>query len=109
MTPPAEDTPTSYVREPQGIHPPIDYPPYKSTALRHPEQPLVYLPHTITEITGPIGRDRVPAELDPNFSCAGRIVTDQDAARASPRSSQGPPTRGTLRQPLWGVQERRVS
>ena len=25
--------------------PPLDYPDYKSTALRHPKQPLVYLPH----------------------------------------------------------------
>ena len=34
-------------------HPPLDYPPYKSTQLRHPKQPLIYLPHTVTEITGP--------------------------------------------------------
>ena len=45
-------------------HPPLDYPPYKSTGLRHPKQPLVYLPHTRTETTGPVfgdlrcGRDR---------------------------------------------------
>jgi len=131
------DTPTSYGREPAGTHPPLDYPPYKSTALRHPKQPLVYLPHTITEITGPqlsaerpidepdqdltrqhegeplgeriilsgrvldtegkplrdtlveiwqanaAGRyahrtDRWPAPLDPNFSGAGRCVTDEE-------------------------------
>src|SRR5437764_883128 len=47
------DTPTSYVREPPDAHPPLDHPPYKSTALRHPKQPLVYLPQTVTEITGP--------------------------------------------------------
>jgi protocatechuate 3,4-dioxygenase beta subunit len=47
------DTPERYVREPDGTHPPLDYKPYKSTALRHPRQPLVYLPNTITEITGP--------------------------------------------------------
>ena len=50
---PVVDTPTNYLREPADAHPPLDYPPYKSTALRHPKQPLVYLPHTITEITGP--------------------------------------------------------
>jgi protocatechuate 3,4-dioxygenase, beta subunit len=129
------DTPTSYVREPPGAHPPMDHAPYKSTALRHPRQPLVYLPHTVTEITGPqlggelveqddddltrqhdgepigerivvfghvrdtegrplrdtlveiwqansAGRyrhksDRWPAPLDPNFSGAGRCVTDE--------------------------------
>src|SRR5438067_9293587 len=49
----SDETPTSYLREPEHAHPPLDYPPYKSTALRHPKQPLVYLPHTVTEITGP--------------------------------------------------------
>ena len=132
-----EDTPTGYLREPEDAQPPLDYPPYKSTALRHPKEPLVYLPHTVTEITGPrlgsermlgehdndltaqhegvpIGerivvsgsvfdtegrplrntlvevwqanaagryrhaRDTWPAELDPNFSGAGRTVTDQE-------------------------------
>jgi protocatechuate 3,4-dioxygenase beta subunit len=33
--------------------PPLDYPDYKSTALRHPKQPLVYLPEQVTETTGP--------------------------------------------------------
>src|SRR3954452_6451128 len=54
-----------YVREEPD--PPLDYPPYKSTALRHPKQPLVYLPHTITETTGPqLGQERVlgPADAD---------------------------------------------
>src|ERR1700749_4011586 len=50
---PIADTPTSYLREPEGAHPPPDFEGYKSTALRHPKQPLVYLPQTIPEITGP--------------------------------------------------------
>jgi protocatechuate 3,4-dioxygenase beta subunit len=33
--------------------PPLDYPDYRSTALRHPTQPLVYLPEQLTETTGP--------------------------------------------------------
>jgi|SRR5437588_7784427 len=131
----SDDTPVSYIREPEDAHPPLDYPPYRSTVLRHPTRPLVYLPHTLTEITGPqlgpelvresdndllaqhegspigeriivFGRvldtegkplrdtlvevwqanaagryrhvlDRWDAELDPNFSGAGRTVTDQ--------------------------------
>jgi protocatechuate 3,4-dioxygenase, beta subunit len=128
-----DDTPHCYARE--SDDPPLDWPSYKSSALRHPKQPLVYLPHTITEITGPqlsglisegdydltnqhtdgpigeriivsgrvldtegkplrdtlveiwqanaAGRyrhrwDRWPAPLDPNFSGAGRCVTDAD-------------------------------
>ena len=134
---PIIDTPSSYVREPAGIHPPLDFPGYKSTRLRHPKQPLIYLPQSMTELTGPAlvsatrigaldhdltrqhdgepigermtvsgrvfdtegkplrntlveiwqanacGRyrhrwDRFPAPLDPNFSGAGRCVTDDD-------------------------------
>ena len=33
--------------------PALDFPDYKSTALRHPKQPLVYLPDQLTETTGP--------------------------------------------------------
>ncbi len=120
-----------------GSHPDRDYPDYRSTRLRHPKEPLIYLPHTVTEETGPqlgargplgeldndltrqhegepigerisvTGRvldgegrpirdalieiwqanaggryrhrwDRWPAPLDPNFSGAGRCVTDTD-------------------------------
>jgi len=132
---PLTETPTSYKREPEGAHPPMDFEAYKSTALRHPKQPLVYLPQAITEITGPqlsglvkegdndltiqhdgepigeritvsgrvfdtegkplrdtlveiwqanaAGRylhkwDRWPAPLDPNFSGAGRTVSDRE-------------------------------
>lgn len=112
-----------------------DYPGYKSTALRAPKRPLVPIPQTLSEITGPLyghemirpldhdltrqhagealgeriivagrvldedgrpvpntlveiwqanasGRyihalDQHPAPLDPNFSGAGRVVTDE--------------------------------
>jgi protocatechuate 3,4-dioxygenase beta subunit len=116
--------------------PPYLYPDYKSTRLRAPEKPLVILPHTLSEVTGPVyghrrigeldndltrqhegeplgeriivtgrvldgagrpvrnslievwqanaaGRyvhhgDRHPAPLDPNFSGAGRCLTDDE-------------------------------
>jgi protocatechuate 3,4-dioxygenase beta subunit len=125
-----------YHREPPGTHPPLDFPAYRATRLRHPSQPLVPLPHRLTEVTGPLlgegrgsatdhdltvqhpgeplgerivvegrvlegdgrpvagtlvevwqanagGRyrhdgDRHPAPLDPNFSGAGRCVTDAE-------------------------------
>jgi protocatechuate 3,4-dioxygenase, beta subunit len=145
---PVAQTPTDYGRDPAGVHPPLDYPDYKSTALRHPRRPLVYLPHTITEITGPrlgseliaesdndltrqhdempIGerivlsgrvfdtegkplrgtlveiwqansagryrhrRDRWPASLDPNFSGAGRCLTDDDGRYSFTTIKPGP-------------------
>jgi protocatechuate 3,4-dioxygenase, beta subunit len=140
-------TPTSYVREGEP-DPPLDYKPYKSTALRHPKQPLIYLPQGITEITGPqlgselvkegdndltrqhaaepigeriavsgrvfdtegkplrgtlveiwqanaAGRykhkwDRWPAELDPNFSGAGRAITDDEGRYTFTTIKPGP-------------------
>jgi protocatechuate 3,4-dioxygenase, beta subunit len=44
--------PGSYRRVPPGVHPPPD-PAYKSTALRHPKEPLVIIPQTLSELTGP--------------------------------------------------------
>src|SRR3954447_5693089 len=62
---PVTDTPEHYLREGPEAHPPLDYPPYKSTARRHPKQPLVYLPHSVTEITGPrLGEALVLGEND---------------------------------------------
>ncbi|KAE8762624.1 protocatechuate 3,4-dioxygenase subunit beta [Georgenia thermotolerans] len=39
---------------PRGVHPPLDSPEYRSTALRHPTQPLVLLPQRLTELTAPV-------------------------------------------------------
>jgi len=116
------------------VHPAYDYAGYRSAAKRSPKQPLVILPHTLSELTGPVyghesvrpgdddlttghagdplgeriivhghvldeaarlvpntlieiwqcnaaGRyvhvvDQHPAPLDPNFTGAGRVVTD---------------------------------
>jgi protocatechuate 3,4-dioxygenase beta subunit len=125
-----------YPRPAAGTHPPNDSPGYRSTILRHPKEPLVIIPHTLSELTGPVypygrmepsdndltrqhaseplgeriivqgrvldedgrpipqtlvevwqanaaGRyahrvDDHPAPLDPNFSGAGRTVTDEE-------------------------------
>jgi protocatechuate 3,4-dioxygenase beta subunit len=126
----------TYRKPPDGTHPPNDSPGYRSTALRHPKEPLIVIPQTLTELTGPMypygrietsdsdltrqhagepqgeriivqgrvldangrpipntlveiwqanaaGRythrvDQHQAPLDPNFSGAGRTVTDAD-------------------------------
>ena len=44
--------PHPYAREDDG-QPPSLHPPYRSTAARSPHQPLVKIPHTLTELTGP--------------------------------------------------------
>ena len=125
-----------YRRPPRGTQPEYLHPPYASTRKRAPTQPLVLLPHTLSEVTGPLfGDDHVRVEdgdltrqhdgeplgeriivggqvldengrpvpqtlveiwqcnaagryrhkndahdapLDPNFSGAGRVLTDKD-------------------------------
>jgi len=125
----------SYQR-PAGVNPPLDYPAYRSTALRAPRQPLQVMRQGLTEVTGPLlgrerviaadadlttqhegepigeriivtgrvldgdgravpdtlieiwqanaagryrhGADRHPAPLDPNFTGAGRCMTDSE-------------------------------
>ena len=129
--------PDLYARE-DGAQPPSLHPDYASTVARSPRQPLVRIPQTLTEITGPddwaqlmgsamadlttqhadapIGQriivtgrvldesgrpaprtvvevwqanaagryvhanDQWDAPLDPNFTGAGRVVTDDDGA-----------------------------
>jgi len=128
----------AYARLPKGSQPPSLYEPYRGTIKRAPLKPLVILPHTLSEITGPIfGHEKVrdkdndltsqhagepigeriivhgrvldsngrpvpnalieiwqansagryrhikeqhPAPLDPNFSGAGRTLTDEHGA-----------------------------
>jgi protocatechuate 3,4-dioxygenase, beta subunit len=125
-----------YRRDEPGTHPDRTTPEYRSTRLRAPDRPLIIVPHTLSEITGPVyghermgrldndltrqhageplgermivtgrvldgdgrpvrntlveiwqcnaaGRymhrvDQHPAPLDPNFSGAGRCLTDDD-------------------------------
>ncbi len=94
----AEQTPASYAREPAGTHPPLDYPEYKSTRLRHPRARLVYLPQTITEITGPqLGPERV-AERDHDLLAqhAGEPIGERITVSGRVFDSEGKPLAGTL-------------
>ena len=93
------DTPTSYAREPLGAHPPLDYPPYKSTRLRHPKHPLVYLPQTVTEITGPqLGPELAAGALDHDLTRQheGEPVGERITVSGRVFDTEGKPLRGTL-------------
>ena len=46
--------PIPYCREEKGAQPPNLYPPYASTLKRAPQQRLVLMPHTLSEVTGPV-------------------------------------------------------
>jgi len=96
---PVADTPEQYVREDSDAQPPLDYPPYKSTALRHPREPLVYLPHTITEITGPQLRgELVDSENDNNLVVGhgGEPIGERITVSGRVFDTEGKPLSGTL-------------
>ena len=43
-----------YRRYPRDSQPPYLYPPYRLTISRAPRKPLIVLPHTLSEVTGPV-------------------------------------------------------
>jgi protocatechuate 3,4-dioxygenase, beta subunit len=93
------EEPPGYMREPDGAHPPLDCPPYRSSALRHPKQPLVYLPHTITEITGPqVFADRPVRERDANLTAQheGEPIGERITVSGRVLDTEGRPLRDTL-------------
>ena len=95
---PVLDTPGSYERVAEGIHPPLDSPGYKSTRLRHPKQPLVYLPQEITELTGPaLGQARV-GELDHDLTRQhdGEPIGERILVAGRVFDTEGKPLRNTL-------------
>lgn len=49
-----------YPRASKQDNPPFLYPDYKSTVLRAPQKPLIVIPHTLSELTGPVfGHDSI--------------------------------------------------
>ncbi|MGO9885446.1 MAG: protocatechuate 3,4-dioxygenase subunit beta [Solirubrobacteraceae bacterium] len=96
---PVAETPRRYLREEPGAQPPLDYPPYKSTALRHPRERLVYLPHMVTEITGPqLGDLGAVSELDSNLLAGheGEPIGERITVSGRVFDTEGKPLRGTL-------------
>jgi protocatechuate 3,4-dioxygenase, beta subunit len=96
---PVADTPTAYRREPKEAHPPLDYVPYKSTRLRHPKQPLVYLPQTVTEITGPqleAALDLKPTDNDLTKQHANEPIGERIVVSGHVYDTEGKPLRNTL-------------
>jgi protocatechuate 3,4-dioxygenase, beta subunit len=88
----------SYPRPPSGLHPPLDTPAYRSTRLRAPKQPLVLLPHGLTEVTGPLlGPERAPAaDADLTTRHAGEPLGERIIVTGRVLDSDGRPVPGTL-------------
>jgi protocatechuate 3,4-dioxygenase, beta subunit len=64
---------TPYRRHDPSTQPASLYPPYRATVQRLPRQPLIFLPHTLSEVTGPVYGHSDISETD-------RDLTRQHAA-----------------------------
>jgi protocatechuate 3,4-dioxygenase, beta subunit len=80
------------------VDPPYLYPDYKATCLRAPERPLTILPHTLSEITGPVyGHGRVgPLDHDLTRQHAGEPLGERIIVTGRVLDSDGRPVRGSL-------------
>jgi protocatechuate 3,4-dioxygenase beta subunit len=87
-----------YERPPDGVHPPLDYPAYRSTVLRAPRQPLLPLPHGPTEVTGPLlGEGRVePGDADLTTRHAGAPIGERIIVTGRVLDSGGRPVPAAL-------------
>ncbi len=81
-----------------GVDPPYDYPDYVGTRLRHPKEPLVLLPHTLSERTAPVYGDMALGELDHDLTRqhAGEPLGERISVSGRVLGSDGRPLRGQL-------------
>jgi protocatechuate 3,4-dioxygenase, beta subunit len=90
--------PVAYRRDTAGVHPPLAWPDYRSTALRAPSRPLLPLPHTLTEVTGPLlGEDRVaPGDADLTRQHEGEPLGERIIVSGRVLDTDGRPVPRTL-------------
>jgi protocatechuate 3,4-dioxygenase beta subunit len=91
-----------YGRVPEGTHPPLASPGYGSTVLRAPSRPLVLLPHSLTEVTGPaLGEGRVlPTDHDLTRQHTGEPIGERIIVHGRVLDSDGRAVPDTLVE-LW--------
>src|SRR4029450_8553432 len=87
-----------YRREGPGTHPPLDFPDYRSTALRHPRRPLVAPPDRLPEIPGPLlGEGRVgERDHDLTVQHASEPLGERIVVEGRVLDEGGRPVPGTL-------------
>jgi protocatechuate 3,4-dioxygenase beta subunit len=90
--------PPGYRRPPPGTQPPYLYPPYASTPKRAPTRPLVLLPHTLSELTGPVfGHEAVgPDDNDLTRQHEGEPLGERIIVTGRVQDEDGRPVRDTL-------------
>jgi protocatechuate 3,4-dioxygenase beta subunit len=81
-----------------GPDPPFDCPDYVSTRLRAPKEPLVIIPATLTELTGPAYGESAIGELDADLTRqhAGEPLGERIVVSGRVLGSDGRPLRGQL-------------
>jgi protocatechuate 3,4-dioxygenase beta subunit len=85
-------------RDEPGEQPEHLYPGYESTRLRAPKRPLVILPHTLTEVTGPVyGHERVgPVDADLTVQHDGEPLGERIIVHGRVLDGEGRPVRDSL-------------
>ena len=81
-----------------GVHPEYLSPAYVSTRTRAPRQPLVFLPHTLSELTGPVfgHQDIGPDDNDLTCQHAGEPLGERIVVSGRVLDEDGRPVRGAL-------------
>jgi protocatechuate 3,4-dioxygenase beta subunit len=88
----------TYARSGLEVDPPHLYPDYVGTRKRAPKKPLIVIPQTLSEITGPIyGHDSVkPEEADLTWHNGGEALGQRIIVRGRVQDENGRPVPNTL-------------
>ena len=80
------------------LDPPFDYPDYVGTRLRAPKEPLVIIPTTLSELTGPAYGEAAIAELDADLTrqFQGQPLGERIVVSGRVLGSDGKPLRSQL-------------
>ena len=87
-----------FPRESLGAFPPALHPDYKSTVKRSPRRPLVMVPHTLCELTGPVyGHESIrPGDEDLTTQHAGEPIGERIVVHGRVLDEDGRPVPNTL-------------
>jgi protocatechuate 3,4-dioxygenase beta subunit len=87
-----------YRRDDEPVDPPYLAPDYEATRLRAPERPLLFLPQSLTELTGPLlGPERVVAtDADLTVQHAGEPLGERIIVFGRVTDADGRPIRDSL-------------
>lgn len=91
-----------YPRASTAQHPAYDFAPYRSTEKRHPKQPLILMPHTLSELTGPVyGHQTVrPGDNDLTKMHGGEPLGERIIVTGRVTDEDGRPVPNTLLE-IW--------